>query len=642
MSQNPPQIDMVRKQVIELKTSLLQQDPNALARIQATHPDLRYATVETFPMDLAYWYSARTIAREFGFVNYFHLTRHLAKGGQLPVEGALEALIDAVELPDPNTVREILSSYPHFATARIWDNNNPLGDTLLHRADANAPQAAPWGDRDQTTEDHLEVARALIEHGASVNASGGKGDTIGQTPIGGAGWAGNLRMVELLLQNGADPTLITHDWGYDALSTIAGHGHSNIVESIIEAGWPVEPRHLVQANLLDRLRTVLDEEPERVHEPVDMGHFDGNSGTLLHTAVNENKPEVVSLLLERDAEVNALDSCGRTPLQLISSDSNRVIPDTLINAAANVGILEAVAIGHLNQTKELLDSDPKLINERRLDGMSLLHIAITSGRNELIPLLIERGADPKARNVAGETLLQVMTRPAQLPVAKMLIDAGAEPTPEALIGLGMLDELKALLREDSDFVNRLMPLSGRSPAFAAVVSQQLEVLELLLAFGASPNEDGFIFSTPIGAVAGLPKERSAAFTEVLVKVGLNPDVVSWRTPLGHLVTTEHYAAADVLLNNGADIELRNTGGQTPLQDLIKAPEESERQDHFMSQMNFLLDRGANVNSLSSQGETALDRAIRLGNEIQATFLRERDGTSAEELLTIRFEPPELL
>ena len=106
----------------------------------------------------------------------------------------------------------------------------------------------------------LELARRRVAALKIGLASGGRGDIIGETAVGAAGWAGNLRMVEFLLQHGADPTVVTDDWGFDALTTIAGHRHPDIVEAIIEAGWPVEPRHLVQAGLKDRLAGVLDQE----------------------------------------------------------------------------------------------------------------------------------------------------------------------------------------------------------------------------------------------------------------------------------------------------------------------------------------------------------------------------------------------
>lgn len=630
MTGSPPQLEIARHQVIALKTGLVGGDADAMARVRAAHPDLKFVPDDAFPMASALWFANRTVARERGFNSWIHLTRHIAAGGSLPPEGTLAALVAAVERPDAEAVAEILAQYPHLAAARIWDVDNPLGDTLLHRADANAPQGARWESRDQTTDAHLAVARLLIEHGADMDASGGGGDIIGETPVGAAGWAGNLRMVELLLEHGADPTVVTDDWGFDALTTIAGHNHPDIVEAIIEAGWQVEPRHLAQAGLEDRLAAVLDREPHRLRELVDMGHFDGDTGTLLHVAVNERQADTVRFLLDRGADPNATDSHGRTPLQLVRGDNGEAMRDALVDAGAEVGVLEAATLGDLERLTGLLDVDPRLANHRRLDGMTPVHLAIAFGRDQLVPILIEHGAEVDARNVAGERPMHVITGSAQSAVAKMLIDAGAKAPPEAVIGLGMMDELRALVQGDPAFVNRMMPITGRTPVFTAVATKQLEALELLLSSGGNPDEDGFLPATPIGALSGLPHEASAAFAEALVQAGANTEISGWRTPVGHLVITGHYAAADVLLRHGANINLRNAGGLTPLHDLVRAPDEAERYEHFLPQARFLLDRGADLNALSAQGETALDMAIRLENETLATFLLKRGGKRAKE------------
>ncbi|MYB38074.1 MAG: hypothetical protein F4Y26_12010 [Gammaproteobacteria bacterium] len=442
LASEPPQIEIARRRVIALKSDLLRGKAEAKARVRANLPDLAPAPQEpslggnascfrpsrplalsrfnaeaaasdtppvpddALPLACAPWIAATTVAREAGFNNWVHLTRHLAAGGSLPAQGALAALVAAVERQDANTVREVVSVHPHLARARIWNADNARGDTLLHRADANAPDGARWENRDQTTDAHIEVARLLIEHGADVNASGGRGDTIGETPVGAAGWAGNARMVEFLLEHGANPTVVTDDWGFDALTTIAGRGHSVSVELIIAAGWPVEPRHLVQVGLTDRLAAVLDEEPSRLHERVDMGRFEGAYGTLLHLAASHGQAEAAAFLLRRGADPNAEDSHGRTPLQLVRGETSETIRATLLAAGAEVGIMEGVAAGDIAHVTRLLDADPRLVNHRRADGVTPLHLAIAAGRDEMASLLIERGADVHARNVAGEPPLR--------------------------------------------------------------------------------------------------------------------------------------------------------------------------------------------------------------------------------------------
>ena len=224
------------------------------------------------------------------------------------------SLLRAVEKPDPRTVREILSRHPDLARARLYAENED-GDTLLHRADAGIELPRDdrgWSLEDGTTDAHLDVARLLIRHGAPgrrdgwVRQHGRERRRWGRRP-----GAGNLRMCQLLLEHGADPNHVT-ERGFDALGTAADHRKTAIVEAMIAAGARYEPRHLLQCGLKERLNRLLDREPERLHERIDLGHFNGESGTLLHVAVNEGLEEMVALLLARGADMEARDDMGRT------------------------------------------------------------------------------------------------------------------------------------------------------------------------------------------------------------------------------------------------------------------------------------------------------------------------------------------
>ena len=257
---------------------------------------------------------------------------------RLPPTGNLSALLRAVEEPDPRTVREILSRHPDLARARLHDENED-GDTLLHRADAGIelpPDDRGWSLEDGTMDAHLEVARLLIRHGAPVDAMGGSENTVGETPLGAAAWAGNLRMCQLLLEHGADPNHVT-ERGFDALGTAADHRKTAIVEAMIAAGARYEPRHLLQCGLKDELNRLLDREPERLHERIDLGHFNGESGTLLHVAVNEGMEEMVALLLARGADVEALDDKGRTVVRCALKPSHAVRSDAIVDVLRRHG-----------------------------------------------------------------------------------------------------------------------------------------------------------------------------------------------------------------------------------------------------------------------------------------------------------------
>ena len=400
-----PDLSVAQRRVRELREGVGAGDPEAIRRCRSAEPQLAGVPDEELPE--AGIRFPRVVARECGFNDWIRLAVHIASGAPLPPPDLLPALVDAVERPDTAAVREILAGHPHMARARLYEGGNELGDTLLHRADANGSGREPWQDGDQTTDERIEVARALLASGAEVNATGGRGATHGETPLGAAGWAGNTRMARFLLAQGADPNHKTPEVGFDALTTIAGHMRREIVEAIMESGAPVEPRHLVPVGLTGPLAEALDRDPGQLHALVDMGHFDGDDGTLLHIAVFEVLEEMVAWLLERGAGVDAPDSLGRTPLQLALMPGHRggnpVIIGALIGAGARIGILEAIGQGDRCRVAEMLEAAPALLGHRRADGTTPLHAAAIHRQPEIAALLLERGADVHATDAAGRT-----------------------------------------------------------------------------------------------------------------------------------------------------------------------------------------------------------------------------------------------
>lgn len=49
MTDSPPQLEVVRQRVIALKTGLVGGDPDAMARVRATHPDMKFVPDDAFP-----------------------------------------------------------------------------------------------------------------------------------------------------------------------------------------------------------------------------------------------------------------------------------------------------------------------------------------------------------------------------------------------------------------------------------------------------------------------------------------------------------------------------------------------------------------------------------------------------------------
>jgi ankyrin repeat protein len=93
--------------------------------------------------------------------------------------------------------------------------------------------------------------------------------------------------------------------------------------------------------------------------------------------------DVAELLLANQAEVNAKDNYGGTPLH-------------------------AAAVGGYKDVVELLLANKAGVNAKNNDGWTPLHEAAMSGQKDVAELLLANQADVNARNNKGETPLRMV------------------------------------------------------------------------------------------------------------------------------------------------------------------------------------------------------------------------------------------
>jgi ankyrin repeat protein len=150
-----------------------------------------------------------------------------------------------------------------------------------------------------------------------------------------------------------------------------GVGASDAIRSA--RSTPLDVFEAATVGDLDRLRSLLDEDPELVRaRSVD-------DGTALHFAAFFNQPEAAKLLIERGSDVEAVASTFGNVRPLHSAVAAS-------NTQAVLALLEAGA-------------DPNARQER---GFTPLHGAAQNGDREAVDALLARGADPAATNDEGK------------------------------------------------------------------------------------------------------------------------------------------------------------------------------------------------------------------------------------------------
>jgi ankyrin repeat protein len=147
-------------------------------------------------------------------------------------------IFEAAALGRTERVAELLKSHPELARSWSADGFTALhfacffgqdatGTLLLERgADAAAVARNPMKVmplHSAASARNVAMARALLEHGAPVNAHQARG----WTPIHAAAQNGDKAVAELLLKHGADPRM-ANDEGVDAVDLARKGGHAEL------------------------------------------------------------------------------------------------------------------------------------------------------------------------------------------------------------------------------------------------------------------------------------------------------------------------------------------------------------------------------------------------------------------------------
>lgn len=175
----------------------------------------------------------------------------------------------------------------------------------------------------------LELVKFYISKGAVIDQLGGD---LNSTPLHWAIRQGHLPMVILLLQHGADPTLIDGE-GFSSIHLAVLFQHMPIIAYLISKGQSVNMTDVNgQTPLMLSAYKVIGPEPTGFllkFNPslsvVDKTH----QNTPLHWAVAAGNVSAVDKLLEAGSSLDIRNAKGETPLDMALQSKNQLISHML-------------------------------------------------------------------------------------------------------------------------------------------------------------------------------------------------------------------------------------------------------------------------------------------------------------------------
>ncbi len=315
------------------------------------------------------------------------------------------------------------------------------------------------------------------------------------------------------------------------------------------------------------------------------------------SAYGTQMPPTGALKPEQIATLKAWIDQGAEWPDSLSNETERVPP----NAKA-VAIVEGLRSGDFAALDKEIAADPNLLNARGPEGSTPFMYAVVYGTAATIERLLQKGADPNARNDAGASalmwaatdlsktrvllshradvnarsndmhtpLIVAARKPGNVAVVRLLLDNGANPNPNA------------------------HPVTEYSPLTEAALSGDPAIVELLLSKGAD------VKATKDVAIANAVDVGCSKCLRLLAAHPIDRDAAS--LALADIAQIGDLEAVRLMLDRGADVKFYDPLGRTALMyaaasDLLP-----------LDEVKLLVERGADVNAIDRHnkgGDTGL-------------------------------------
>ena len=321
-------------------------------------------------------------------------------------------------------------------------------------------------------------------------------------------------------------------------------------------------------------------------------------------------------------------------------------------------LADAAMARDMVKVQELLNAEnpsQKLdVNALGRYGTPALHWVIRYGDQQIAERFVAEGADVNLANIYGVRPLQLAIENGHGELVQWLLDAGADPEARDIAGepplflAASLDDTASLqqLLEHGAAVDQQDEVYGQTALMVAVRSGHAAAVQVLLTAGADINKQARQTETMPGkdAVFVAPSEIPGALTHGTGLTrggwpdrGVRQPFAGAKTPLLYATRLGDLALTKLLVEAGADLELADANGITPLLNaIVNTSIVAVRPGigEHLQVASYLVEAGANVNSVDWYGQSPLWAAIDMRNLLYRSVNVTTNNVDREAGLTL--------
>lgn len=498
-----------------------------------------------------------------------------------------------------------------FFSDSISCDVSQLEEFIKEGLDLNGPLSLEDGRRPlhaAAKKGNMERVQVLLDRGAYIDVP----DYYGNTALHYASKEGHLEVVQLLMDKGANLNL-ENDKGCSVLQSAVCNEQVEITRLLLTR---------------EEIKVIVDEPFEKRIIPFNL------------CCKSEN-----TILMEKTALFFASD-LGNIPLinELLSAGAN-------VNAKFNLPFINTVRKGDNKMVKFWIDHGVD-INKMNMHGEYPLDVAIKCGHYETVGMLLASGAKinkPDPRNNIAKGSLCLAFFSGEMEIARLLLEEGADISPSQVVramfctiekdcddltehllnqgvDLDVLDGLgnclnKAIEKENMKIVNLILgkginvnirDWSRETALILATRRNLVSMVELLLEKGADINICDSKGKT--AAYYSIIGNQSLHIWEIFMNVVNSIDEIVFTTSDDTILVDEirslNYPLIKFLLLKGANVNVKNLNGCTPLHSLIKECLYNRQEENdWMKCTELLLEAGADILCANCKAEKPLNMVI---------------------------------